>query len=83
LESGGWRTLVIIFKESYFLMEWLKYAENLKDAFPLDEFITHIRDEYSTFDWIVEGMFQRTGFKIVDHETLGSAVSVYVIEKSS
>jgi putative AdoMet-dependent methyltransferase len=25
---------------------------------------THIRDEYSTFDWIMEGMIDRAGFSI-------------------
>ena len=29
-----------------------------------EESITHIRDEYSTFDWIIDGMLERTGFKI-------------------
>jgi putative AdoMet-dependent methyltransferase len=25
---------------------------------------THIRDEHSTFDWIMEGMLSRAGFRI-------------------
>ncbi len=28
--------------------------------------IAHIREEYSTFDWILEEMLARTGFRIVD-----------------
>ncbi|MFX4262832.1 class I SAM-dependent methyltransferase [Pelotomaculum propionicicum] len=28
-----------------------------------DESIVHIRDEYSTFDWVIDGMVERVGFK--------------------
>ena len=27
-----------------------------------EETIVHIRDEYSTFDWVIEGMIERAGF---------------------
>lgn len=29
-----------------------------------EETVIHIRDEYSTFDWIIDGMIERVGFKI-------------------
>ncbi len=29
-----------------------------------NETIIHIRDEYSTFDWVMDGMIERAGFKI-------------------
>jgi len=29
-----------------------------------DETIIHIRDEYSTFEWVIDEMIERTGFKI-------------------
>lgn len=29
-----------------------------------EETVVHIRDEYSTFDWVIEGMIERAGFKI-------------------
>lgn len=28
------------------------------------ETVIHIRDEYSTFDWVLDGMLDRTGFRI-------------------
>ena len=28
------------------------------------EAIVHVKDEFSTYDWIMEGLFQRTGFKV-------------------
>jgi len=27
----------------------------------------HFRDEFSTFDWVIEGMLVRAGFTILDH----------------
>ncbi|MDX9980146.1 MAG: class I SAM-dependent methyltransferase, partial [Lentisphaeria bacterium] len=26
----------------------------------------HIRDEYSTFDWVLEGMLERCGLRVID-----------------
>ena len=35
-----------------------------------DETVIHIRDEYSTCDWILEGMLERSGFTIKAKRTL-------------
>lgn len=32
--------------------------------FMADEAIVHIRDEFSSYDWIIEGLFKNTGFSI-------------------
>jgi cyclopropane fatty-acyl-phospholipid synthase-like methyltransferase len=29
-----------------------------------EETVVHIRDEYSTFDWVIDGMIERAGFRI-------------------
>ena len=29
-----------------------------------EEIVIHIRDEYSTFDWVMDGMIERAGFRI-------------------
>jgi hypothetical protein len=29
------------------------------------DFATHVREEHSTFAWIIEGLLERTGFRIV------------------
>ena len=42
--------------------------------------IQHIRKEYSTLDWILEGMMERNGLKIVKKESEGF-LTVYVCEK--
>jgi ubiquinone/menaquinone biosynthesis C-methylase UbiE len=42
--------------------EWIKNSKNISVEFS-SETITHVRDEYSTYSWIIEGMFERIGFK--------------------
>ena len=37
-----------------------------------DETVIHIRDEYSTCDWILEGMLERSGFTIREKKTLNT-----------
>ncbi len=38
-----------------------------RSGFSREEFETHVRDEYSTFDWILHGMLQRAGFTVREH----------------
>lgn len=42
---------------------------------------THIRDEYSTFNWIFEGMLARSGFSIEKNRTADGFVSEYLCKK--
>jgi ubiquinone/menaquinone biosynthesis C-methylase UbiE len=42
---------------------------------------THIRDEYSTFRWIIDGMIERAGFKIVKCQSNDGIVTEYYCEK--
>jgi len=44
--------------------QWVdRFRQLAGDAFA-QEVITHIRDEYSTYDWILEGLIQRAGLRI-------------------
>jgi putative AdoMet-dependent methyltransferase len=38
----------------------------------------HVRDEYSTTDWIMEGILKRTGFRIDEKEYTDEVMAVYV-----
>lgn len=42
---------------------------------------THIKDEYSTFDWVLEGFIERAGFKIEQSDTEDSLESEYFCRK--
>jgi hypothetical protein len=41
----------------------------------------HVREEHSTFGWIVEGMLQRAGFEIVEADYLTPESAQYVCKK--
>jgi len=41
----------------------------------------HFRDEFSTFDWVIEGMLVRAGFTILDHQIESRVISTYLCKK--
>ncbi|WP_199613555.1 class I SAM-dependent methyltransferase [Paenibacillus alkalitolerans] len=59
------------------------WIENLRAGSTFDEaeLCTHIRDEYSTFGWILEGMLRDVGFHIVKAEYSGYMYATYLCEK--
>ena len=44
-------------------------------------FSIHIKDENSTFDWILEEMMKRTGFTVEKTETMDGFITTYVCKK--
>ncbi len=44
--------------------DWLAGMEKLAGKNMADETVTHVRDEFSTWEWIMEGMLERAGFRI-------------------
>lgn len=55
------------------LDRWISATETNLGAEFADEVATHIRDEYSTYDWIIEGMLERAGFSIDEQKALEDA----------
>lgn len=47
----------------------------------VDKFSNHIRNEYSTFDWIMEEMLYRAGFEIINADYGDNFMTVYVCRK--
>ena len=43
-------------------------VERPEDGFDRDELETHLREEYSTFNWLLEPMIERAGFEILAAE---------------
>lgn len=41
----------------------------------------HFREEYSTFDWIIEALLQRTGFRILEKEIISGVLGSYLCVK--
>jgi putative AdoMet-dependent methyltransferase len=44
--------------------EWIKGIEVMVDQRLAEEAVIHARDEFSTYDWIMEGIIRRSGFRI-------------------
>lgn len=49
--------------------EWILGFEKRADYKFKEEIEIHIRDEYSTFKWILEGMIEKAGFKIKNYRS--------------
>lgn len=46
---------------------WLRNAStDTTKGWTAAEYVTHLREEYSTFSWVLEEMLTRTGFELVD-----------------
>jgi len=57
-------------------------ASDDNDGFSREEFEAHVRDEFSTFGWIIEGLLQRTGFKIEKAEYTAPTYASYLCIKT-
>ncbi|TVR55725.1 MAG: class I SAM-dependent methyltransferase [Puniceicoccaceae bacterium] len=42
----------------------------------------HFRDEYSTYDWVMDGLLARNGFSIIRREFEGGVIGTYLCRKS-
>ena len=55
-----------------FITEWLDTgAERPEDGWTRAEFVAHLREEHSTFNWLLEPMIESAGFEI-EHADYGS-----------
>ena len=43
-----------------------------------EEIVTHVRDEFSTFDWVMEGILERAGFRIDSITVSDAFTSTYL-----
>jgi ubiquinone/menaquinone biosynthesis C-methylase UbiE len=61
---------------------WINGFEAFAGKELRSEVETHIRDEYSTFNWILEGMFSRAGFLMEKNRSSDGFVTEYLCRKS-
>ncbi|WP_319559721.1 methyltransferase domain-containing protein [Marispirochaeta sp.] len=48
------------------ISKWLDVMEEKAGKHMMEESLVHVKEEYSTWDWILEKMLEKTGFKIVN-----------------
>ncbi len=41
----------------------------------------HFREEFSTFDWVIEGMLTRAGFTVLEHRVESNVIATYLCKK--
>lgn len=63
---------------------WIdRVAKPVGEGFTRQDFETHIREEYTTFDWILEGMLQQAGFIIEHADYFSDTAAQYICRKVS
>jgi 2-polyprenyl-3-methyl-5-hydroxy-6-metoxy-1,4-benzoquinol methylase len=60
--------------------EWAEFNVNNHD-FERDSVVTHMRDEYSTFGWVIERMLTETGFTLVSVDYHAPLHGTYLLQK--
>ena len=61
-----------------------KFIDNqaiLGGDFLRDDAETHFREEFSTYDWILDGLLNRSGFEIISKEIQGGLIAEYLCIK--
>ncbi|MDQ8179079.1 class I SAM-dependent methyltransferase [Pelagicoccus sp. SDUM812005] len=59
---------------------FIEEQERLGGDFLRDDAIGHFRDEFSTYDWVMRGLLERSGFRIRTVETSSGVLSEYLCE---
>jgi putative AdoMet-dependent methyltransferase len=58
--------------------EWIaRMASPAGKGFTAGDFATHVREEHSTFRWILEGLIERAGFRIVARKSTDEAYAEF------
>ena len=60
---------------------WIDQLEEIGGTQLRDEVATHVKEEFSTFDWIMDGLLERTGFRILSKEMIAGVIGTYVCKK--
>lgn len=61
---------------------WLDSMRELAGAKMADETIVHVRDEFSTWDWVMKGMLERAGFKVGQDLDIMPQMRAYICKKA-
>lgn len=59
------------------IKSWLALYEQKAGEDLMREFILHIRDEYSTFHWILKNMLEKAGFTVEKYRTIDGFLTEY------
>ena len=85
LRPGGRLCLVdVVFEEQDCerkIQAWIDKLAQRVGPDMLDDATRHVREEYSTFAWIMEGLLERAGFRIEQKTLVEGVLAKYVCAK--
>jgi putative AdoMet-dependent methyltransferase len=59
---------------------WLKWMQEER-GYSRDENVTHVRDEHSTFSWVMEGLLERAGFRVQQSRYARGVYATYICQR--
>ncbi|MBD2514750.1 methyltransferase domain-containing protein [Nostoc sp. FACHB-973] len=66
------------------LQAWIERAAKPEgQGWTKQDYEMHVREEHSTFAWIIEGMLKQAGFRIVEMNHVSPVLAEYLCEKAS
>ncbi len=88
LKSGG----VLYLRDVIFSFDAVEYQRRIDDwihraakpggeGFSKADFEMHVREEYSTFAWIIEGILVRSGFEIMEINYVTPEIAEFICRK--
>lgn len=51
-------------------------------GFTTQDFETHVREEFSTYSWIIEGLLERAGLRVTGARTSGPTYAEYICQRA-
>jgi putative AdoMet-dependent methyltransferase len=63
------------------IQKWIDQAAALGTSFSKSDFEGHVREEYSTYSWIMEAIIQKAGFKVLKPGLASPTIATYLCQK--
>lgn len=59
---------------------WLRWMQEER-GYSRDENVTHVRDEHSTFAWVIEGLLERAGLQVLSAKYARGVYATYICKR--
>jgi putative AdoMet-dependent methyltransferase len=59
---------------------WLRWMQEER-GYSRDENVTHVREEHSTFAWVMEGLLERAGYRMLDVKYAMGVYATYLVQR--
>lgn len=63
------------------ISRWIDKLAAMGGAQLGDEIAAHVREEFSTFDWIMDGLIERAGFRILTKKMAEGVIGTFICKK--